>query len=166
MPMIFWNSWIDVWKGSSDLSALLWYNIRTQRAHDVKMTSSWHIYDVTTSHTCQYDVVTTSYACLEDLTRTSYLRHWYSFLTRGWCDLGSARAQLDQSLNFMLMIFWNSWIDVCKGSSDLSALLWYNIRTQRAHDVKMTSSWHIYDVTTSHTCQYDVVTTSYACLED
>ena len=58
-------------KDSSDLSALLWYNIRTQRAHGVKMTSSWHIYDVTLSHTCQYDVVTTSYACLEGLTRIS-----------------------------------------------------------------------------------------------
>ena len=35
----------------------------------------------------------------------AYLRHWYPFLIRGWCDLGSACAQSDQSLNFMLMIF-------------------------------------------------------------
>ena len=34
-----------------------------------------------------------------------YLRHWYPFLIRGWCDLGSACAQSDQSLNFLLMIF-------------------------------------------------------------
>ena len=34
-----------------------------------------------------------------------YLRHWYPFLIREWCDLGSACAQSDQSLNFMLMIF-------------------------------------------------------------
>ena len=34
-----------------------------------------------------------------------YLRHWYPFVIRGWCDLGSACAQSDQSLNFMLMIF-------------------------------------------------------------
>ena len=26
-----------------------------------------------------------------------YLRHWYPFLIRGWCDLGSACAQSDQS---------------------------------------------------------------------
>ena len=26
-----------------------------------------------------------------------YLRHWYPLLIRGWCDLGSAYAQSDQS---------------------------------------------------------------------
>ena len=34
-----------------------------------------------------------------------YLRYWYPFLIRGWCDLGSACTQSDQSFNFMLLIF-------------------------------------------------------------
>ena len=68
---IFWNSWIDVckrqlWSVCSDM-------IQYKNAAGTwrQRTSSWHIYDVTTSHPLQYDVVMTPCACWEGLTRTS-----------------------------------------------------------------------------------------------
>ena len=90
-----------------------------------------------------------------------YLRHWYPLLIRGWCDLGSACAQPDQSLNFMLMIFWNSWIDVCKRRiwSVCSALIQYKnpAGTWRQNDIILTYIRRHYVTYLSVRRCYDVI---------
>ena len=90
-----------------------------------------------------------------------YLWHWYPFLIRRWCDLGSACAQSDQSLNFMLMIFWNSWIDVCKRQlwSVCSALIQYKnpAGTWRQNDIILTYIRNHYVTYLSVRRRYDVI---------
>ena len=90
-----------------------------------------------------------------------YLRHWYPFLIRGWCDLGSACGKSDQSLNFMLMSFWNSWIDVCKRQlwSVCSALIQYKnpAGTWRQNDIILTYIRRHYVTYTSVRRRYDAI---------
>ena len=83
------------------------------------------------------------------------------FLIRGWCDLGSACAQSDQSLNFMLMIFLNSWIDMCKRQlwSVCSALIQYKnpAGTWRQNDIILTYIRRHYVAYLSVRRRYDVM---------